>query len=71
MIQTIRVYVEEPLQADWDIVAEKLVHAIKNSRYFTRKETPFYLVHIWDAHSTLKYMTKSIRQVTERQAKGS
>ena len=25
-----------------------------------RKETPFYLFHGWDAHSTLKAMTESI-----------
>ncbi|GMF47904.1 unnamed protein product [Phytophthora fragariaefolia] len=62
MIQTVRTYVEDPLQADWDDVAEKLVHAISNSRDSTRQETPFYLVHGWDARSTLKAMTESIRQ---------
>ncbi|KAE8971783.1 hypothetical protein PR001_g26790 [Phytophthora rubi] len=45
MVQTVRVYVEDPLQADWDDIAEKLVHAINNSRDTTRRETPFYLVH--------------------------
>ncbi|GMF24269.1 unnamed protein product [Phytophthora fragariaefolia] len=62
MIQTVRTYVEDPLQADWDDIAEKLVHAINNSRDSTRRETPFYLVHDWDARSTLKAMTESIRQ---------
>ncbi|GMF40047.1 unnamed protein product [Phytophthora fragariaefolia] len=62
MIQTVRTYVEDPLQADWDNIAEKLVHAINNSRDSTRRETPFYLVHGWDARSTLKAMTESIRQ---------
>ncbi|GMF62319.1 unnamed protein product [Phytophthora fragariaefolia] len=62
MIQTVRTYVEDPLQADWDDIAEKLVHAINNSRDSTRRETPFYLVHGWDARSTLKAMTESIRQ---------
>ncbi|GMF27070.1 unnamed protein product [Phytophthora fragariaefolia] len=62
MIQTVRTYVEGPLQADWDDIAEKLVHAINNSRDSTRRETPFYLVHGWDARSTLKAMTESIRQ---------
>ena len=41
MIQTIRVYVEYPLQADWDDIAEKMVHAINNSRDTTRRETWF------------------------------
>ncbi|GMG17279.1 unnamed protein product [Phytophthora fragariaefolia] len=62
MIQTVRTYVEDQLQADWDGIAEKLVHAINNSRDSTRRETPFYLVHGWDARSTLKAMTESIRQ---------
>ncbi|GMF52992.1 unnamed protein product [Phytophthora fragariaefolia] len=62
MIQTVRTYVEDPLQANWDDIAEKLVHAINNSRDSTRRETPFYLAHGWDARSTLKAMTESIRQ---------
>ncbi|GMF62278.1 unnamed protein product [Phytophthora fragariaefolia] len=62
MIQTVRTYVEDPLQADWDDIPEKLVHAINNSRDSTRRETPFYLVHGWDARSTLKAVTESIRQ---------
>ncbi|KAE9017746.1 hypothetical protein PF005_g18990 [Phytophthora fragariae] len=49
MVQTVRAYVEDPPQADWDDIAEKLVHAINNSRDSTRRETPFYLVHGWDA----------------------
>ncbi|POM64561.1 LOW QUALITY PROTEIN: Hypothetical protein PHPALM_19882 [Phytophthora palmivora] len=36
MIQTVRVYVEDPLQADWDDIAEKMVYAINNSRDSTR-----------------------------------
>ncbi|GMF47823.1 unnamed protein product [Phytophthora fragariaefolia] len=52
----------DPLQADWDDIAEKLVHAINNSRDSTRQETLFYLVHGWEARSTLKAMTESIRQ---------
>ena len=62
MIQIVRVYVKDPLQAYWDDIAERLVHAINNSRDPTRKETPFYLVHGWDAHSTLKAMTEPIQQ---------
>ncbi|POM78675.1 LOW QUALITY PROTEIN: Reverse transcriptase [Phytophthora palmivora] len=62
MTQTVRVYVEIPLQADWDVIAEKMVYAINNSRDSTRQETPFYLVHGWDARSTMKVMTESFRQ---------
>ncbi|KAE8985840.1 hypothetical protein PR002_g22521 [Phytophthora rubi] len=62
MVQTVRVYVDDPLQADWDDIAEKLVHAINNSRDTTRRETPFYLVHGWDAQSTLKAMASTIKR---------
>ncbi|POM78377.1 Hypothetical protein PHPALM_4097 [Phytophthora palmivora] len=61
MIQTVRVYGEDPLQADWDGIAEKMVYAINNSRDSTRQETPFYRVHGWDARSTMKAMTESVR----------
>ena len=66
MIPTVRVYAEDPLQADWEDIAEKLVRAIDNSRDSTREETPFYLVHGWDAHSTLKAMTESMRLAKPR-----
>ncbi|GMF55598.1 unnamed protein product [Phytophthora fragariaefolia] len=62
MIKTVRAYVEDPLQADWDDIAEKMVDAINNSRDTTRRETPFYLVHGWDAQSTLKSMTSTIKK---------
>ena len=57
-----RVYVVELLQADWDDIAERMVHAINKYRDSTRKETPFYLVYSWDAHSTLKATSESIRR---------
>ncbi|POM66874.1 Hypothetical protein PHPALM_17193 [Phytophthora palmivora] len=38
-----------------------MVYAINNSRDSTRQETPFYLVHGWDARSTMKAMTESVR----------
>ncbi|OWY93645.1 reverse transcriptase [Phytophthora megakarya] len=45
VMQSVKVYVEDPLQQDWDEIAERLVFAINNSHDMTRKETPFYLVH--------------------------
>ncbi|GMF48453.1 unnamed protein product [Phytophthora fragariaefolia] len=56
VMQSVRVYAEDPLQQDWDKIVERLVFAINNSQDTTRKETPFYLVHGWDAQSTLKAM---------------
>ncbi|GMF15511.1 unnamed protein product [Phytophthora fragariaefolia] len=61
IVQTVNIYVEDPLQQDWNDIAEKMVHAINNSMDTTRKEAPFYLVHGWDAQSTLKAMTCSLR----------
>ena len=66
MIQTVRMYVGDPLQADWNDIAEKLVHPINKSRNSTRKEMPFYLAHGWDAHPTLKAMTESMRLAKPR-----
>ncbi|OWZ06831.1 reverse transcriptase [Phytophthora megakarya] len=41
VMQSVRVYAEDPLQQDWDEIAEKLIFAINNSMDTTRKETPF------------------------------
>ncbi|OWZ05340.1 reverse transcriptase [Phytophthora megakarya] len=46
----------------------KLIFAINNSTDATRKEKPFYLVHGWDAHSTLRAMTSSLKQGNGRQS---
>ncbi|GMF50605.1 unnamed protein product [Phytophthora fragariaefolia] len=51
VMQSVRLYAEDPLQQDWDDIVERLVFAINNSQDTTRKETPFYLVHGWDAQS--------------------
>ncbi|GMF35781.1 unnamed protein product [Phytophthora fragariaefolia] len=61
IVQTVNVYVEDPLQQDWDDLAEKMAHAINNSMDMARSDTPFYLAHGWDAQSTLKAMTSSLR----------
>ncbi|GMF36262.1 unnamed protein product [Phytophthora fragariaefolia] len=63
MIQTVRAYVEDPLHADWDDIAEKIMHATNHSRDTTRRETPSYLVHGWDAQSTLKAMTSTKKRI--------
>ncbi|OWY96271.1 reverse transcriptase [Phytophthora megakarya] len=61
VMQSVKVFVEYPLQQDWDEIAERLVFAINNSHDMTRKETSFYLVHGWDAHTNLRAMTTSQR----------
>ena len=60
MIQTIRIYASDPKQRDWDDLAEKLVFALNTSYDFSRRETPFYLVHGWDARSTVKASLPSV-----------
>ncbi|ETL97494.1 hypothetical protein L917_05251, partial [Phytophthora nicotianae] len=67
-MQSVKVYVEDPLQQDWDEIAERMVFAINNSYDATRKETPFFLVHGWDAWSTLHAMTSSLRRGSGKQS---
>ncbi|OWZ05081.1 LOW QUALITY PROTEIN: hypothetical protein PHMEG_00022891, partial [Phytophthora megakarya] len=67
-MQSVKVYVEDPLQQDWDEIAERLVFAINNSHDMTRKETPLYLVHGWGVHSTLRAMTTSRGEVVHTEA---
>ncbi|OWZ01075.1 hypothetical protein PHMEG_00027610 [Phytophthora megakarya] len=57
-----------PLQQDWDEIAEHLVFAINKAMDTTRKETHFYLVLGWDASSTMKAMTTSLRHGTLKQS---
>ncbi|OWZ16025.1 hypothetical protein PHMEG_00010245 [Phytophthora megakarya] len=66
VMQYVKVYVEDPLRQDWDEIAEHQVFAINNSIDTTSKETPFYLVHRWDASSTMKAMTTSHQDPTRQ-----
>ena len=58
MVQTltrsIKMYVSDVGQQDWDEYAERLTFALNTAQDRVRKETPFYLVHGWDAKTTLK-----------------
>ncbi|OWY96947.1 reverse transcriptase, partial [Phytophthora megakarya] len=67
VMQSVKVYVEDPLQQDWDEIAERLVFVINNTHDMTRKETPFYLVHGWDAHTTLRAMATSLKRGVGKQ----
>ncbi|GMF18241.1 unnamed protein product [Phytophthora fragariaefolia] len=67
-MQSVRVYAEDPLQRDLDEIVERLVFAINNSQDTTRKDIPFYLVHGWDAQSTLKAMASSLTRGFGRQS---
>jgi ribonuclease HI len=56
VVRSIRAYIAEADQSDWDDHAERLMFALNTSFDATRLDTPFYLVHGWDAQSTISAM---------------
>ncbi|GMF39980.1 unnamed protein product [Phytophthora fragariaefolia] len=56
VVRSIRAYIAEADQSDWDEHAERLMFALNTSFDATRLDTPFYLVHGWDAQGTLSAM---------------
>ncbi|DAZ98697.1 TPA: hypothetical protein N0F65_006729 [Lagenidium giganteum] len=53
-MHTVKLFVSDPNQRDWDEVAERLMFALNTSHDFTRRETPFFLIHGWDPRSTVE-----------------
>jgi hypothetical protein len=56
VMQTIRAYVADPTQRDWDDLAENLMFSLNTSYDHSQKDTPHYLLHGWDARNTLSAM---------------
>ncbi|POM74785.1 Reverse transcriptase [Phytophthora palmivora] len=56
VIRSVKAYVAEADQSDWDEHAERLMFALNTSFDATRLDTPFYLVHGWDAQGTVSAM---------------
>ncbi|KAE9174798.1 hypothetical protein PF002_g28950 [Phytophthora fragariae] len=56
VIRSVRAYVAESDQSDWDEHAERLMFALNTSYDASRLDTPFYLVHGWDAKGTVSVM---------------
>ncbi|GMF29935.1 unnamed protein product [Phytophthora fragariaefolia] len=56
VVRSIRAYIAEADQSDWDDHAERLLFALNTSFDATRLGTPFYLVHGWAAQGTLSAM---------------
>ena len=58
MVQTLtwslKMYVADVNQQDWDEYAERLTFAINTAQDRIRGDTPFYLNHGWDPRSTLE-----------------
>ena len=50
----LKMYVTHTNQKDWDEYAEWLTFVINTSKDRMRGDTPFYLIHAWDARSTLE-----------------
>ena len=59
IIQTVRLYIEDQHQRDWDVVTGRIMFAINNSYDHIRCDTPHYLVHGWDAKTTLEAVLPS------------
>jgi hypothetical protein len=54
--RSIKAYVSRSDQGDWEDVVNRLMFVLNTSYDATRRETPFYLVHGWDAKSTVGAM---------------
>jgi hypothetical protein len=55
-MRSVKAYVAEADQTDWDDHAERMMFALNTSYDATRLDTPFYLVHGWDAQGTVSAM---------------
>ncbi|OWZ01706.1 reverse transcriptase [Phytophthora megakarya] len=56
VMRSVRTYVAEVDQSDWDEHAERLMFALNTSFDAARLDTLFYLVHGWDAQGTISAM---------------
>ncbi|KAE9293663.1 hypothetical protein PR003_g24450 [Phytophthora rubi] len=56
VIRSVKAYIADADQSDWDEHAERLMFALNTSFDATRLDTPFYLVHGWDAQGTASAM---------------
>ena len=56
VVRAIRAFCADPGQRDWDELVVKLLWALNTCYDSTRKDTPFFLVHGWDARNTVSAM---------------
>eukprot|EP00644_Phytophthora_capsici_P011299 jgi/Phyca11/110676/e_gw1.18.312.1 len=54
LTRSLKMYVADVDQRDWDEYAERLTFALNTAHDRTRGDTPFYLAHGWDPRSTLE-----------------
>ncbi|OWY90795.1 reverse transcriptase, partial [Phytophthora megakarya] len=65
--RTIKMYIADIDQRDWDQYAERLTYALNTAHARTRSETPFFLEHGWDPRSTLE-ATLAVGNTSHRDA---
>ena len=56
VVRSVKTYVEEEDQSDWETIMYRLMFALNNSYDRVRQETPHFLIHGWDAKTTLSAM---------------
>ncbi|OWZ01461.1 reverse transcriptase, partial [Phytophthora megakarya] len=56
VVRSIRPYIEQADQSDWDDHSERLMFALNTSFDATCLDTPFYMIHGWNPQRTLKTM---------------
>ncbi|POM81060.1 Hypothetical protein PHPALM_1032 [Phytophthora palmivora] len=56
LTRSVKMYVEDVDQRDWDEYAERLTFALNTAQDRVRGDTPFCLLHGWDPRSTLEAM---------------
>ena len=54
LTRALKMYVTNTNQKFWDEYAKRLTFAINTAQDRVRGDTPFYLIHGWDARSTLE-----------------
>ncbi|KAH9132131.1 hypothetical protein AeRB84_021365 [Aphanomyces euteiches] len=53
LVRSVKLYVTDPRQRDWDEYAVRLTFAINTTPSATRGDTPFFLMHGWDPFTTI------------------
>ena len=68
IVRSIKMYVRDPAQRDWDDYAERLCLTLNNSYDRIRKDTPYFLVHGWDPKTTIE-SSLGLRQEVHRDSR--
>ncbi|KAH9082672.1 hypothetical protein LEN26_021255 [Aphanomyces euteiches] len=61
LVRSVKLYVTDPRQRDWDEYAVRLTFAINTTPSATQGDTPFFLMHGWDPFTTITASLPSTR----------